>query len=413
MRRSKLIQLLSYTLKRFLSDDSFQHSTFKAPRSVDDYQINVIDLNDVELWTYDGENYDSINAGSDLRHIVTGIRSSTTNPKVIILLPQNIEMRYHKRSGDYYKKIELKNMLSSMCRILSLFSSDFPKQHLEFSITTTQLCSQEAEASFYFSNSESSSILTISKGSKKATTVKFSDHLIVTTLNLSNRDKLFEFLKFTKVLSDENTEVPNWIGEILILDDVRHEELIRINKNKIEGINKEIEDSMKVLEENNKYKTILYENGEILVGKVYEMLAEMLNNESEKSVDTYDEDFLMRLDDITLIGEVKGISKNVRKENVAQLDTHYQKYMDKLEECEASKKENVKALLIINHQRRINPSERYDIPVDQIDIATRNGSLIIDTYTFLKLYEKYKQKELNSGEILGLLTKSTGLLKFE
>jgi hypothetical protein len=105
------------------------------------------------------------------------------------------------------------------------------------------------------------------------------------------------------------------------------------------------------------------------------------------------------------------VSKNVKKENVAQLDTHYQKYMDKLEESEELSKENVKALLIINYQRKTSPDKRDIIPLAQIDVAKRNGSLIIDTYTFLKMYEKYKCNEINNEEVVRLLTTTTGLLK--
>ena len=97
------------------------------------------------------------------------------------------------------------------------------------------------------------------------------------------------------------------------------------------------------------------------------------------------EDFLFEIDDNVFIGEIKGVRHNVKNENISQLDVHFQGYLDEHEEKDPN---SVKALLIMNHQNNKAPEEREPVKDTQINLAKRNGSLIIETAVLLKLLEE-------------------------
>ena len=125
-------------------------------------------------------------------------------------------------------------------------------------------------------------------------------------------------------------------------------------------------------------------------------------------VDKKEEDFKIVLPDVTFIGEIKGITSNVRSENVSQLDVHCQTYIDSLDEDE--KNENVKGILLINPLRNKPVDERDEVHEKQIKLAIRNDSLIITTKTLLILFMSYLQERITTDKIIELLKNKTGLL---
>ena len=119
------------------------------------------------------------------------------------------------------------------------------------------------------------------------------------------------------------------------------------------------------------------------------------------------EDFLFTVEGTTFIGEIKGVNSNVKNPNITQLEVHYQDYC---EEHDDISEENIKALLIMNHQKNKPVEEREPIMERQINLAKRNGSLIIDTYTLLQILEKYRKGDMSRKEILSSFRESTGVL---
>jgi len=117
---------------------------------------------------------------------------------------------------------------------------------------------------------------------------------------------------------------------------------------------------------------------------------------------------LLKYTDVTFVGEIKGITSNVKSENVSQLDVHCQSYADKLED--ESKEENIKGLLIINPLRSKPLSERDEVHEKQIELAKRNGSLIITSDILLFLFEKYLMQETTTEKVIELFRNKTGLL---
>ncbi len=108
--------------------------------------------------------------------------------------------------------------------------------------------------------------------------------------------------------------------------------------------------------------------------------------------------------------EIKGISTNVKKNNISQLDDHYCNYIDN-NNLSPDQINKVKQLLIINHQRQVKLEERQPVSKDVIDKAKNNCSLIIETKTLLKIYELYLQNKITSDDIFNMFLKD-GLLEF-
>ena len=161
------------------------------------------------------------------------------------------------------------------------------------------------------------------------------------------------------------------------------------------------------LDENNKYKSILYTNGDELVNVVFKILENIFNYDLSTFLDEKKEDFIIKLDDITFIGEIKGINTNIKSGNVSQLDVHLHNYL----ENPATETKKVKSLLIINHQRNKPLAERESVHETQIKLAERNGGLIIETSTLLSIFEKFKKGELKTKEIKQMFIKKIGLLE--
>ena len=113
------------------------------------------------------------------------------------------------------------------------------------------------------------------------------------------------------------------------------------------------------------------------------------------------------INDKVFIGEIKGVTPNVKKANVSQLDVHVQEHLDDNDE----ESKNIIALLIINHQRNKPISAREGVNDEVIKWAERNGSLIVETITLLKLFEQYLLGKKSRDESIDTLANTTGLLE--
>ena len=208
------------------------------------------------------------------------------------------------------------------------------------------------------------------------------------------------------------TSLPQWIRDYNFFNDEENKKLIEEKNSEIERAREIIEESNTILENNMKYKSILYTNGDELVTVVFDILEKILRYDFSSFVDEKKEDFLAKLENITFVGEIKGVTSNVKNEHISQLDVHYQRYCDKLIE-ENNKDEEVKALLIINPFRTKPIIERAEVHEIQVDLAIRNKSLIITTFTLLQVFEKYLKKELSNDRIIEVLQSKIGLLSID
>lgn len=232
------------------------------------------------------------------------------------------------------------------------------------------------------------------------------DHIIASTLQINEYSEMMELLTVLGLIQTKQ-DVPLWLEEVRMFDDNKQFGIIEENNRSIEIAKQNISTAIGKIDKNREYKSILYTNGDELVKVVFEILENMLGCDLSQFVDKKAEDFLFEIGDTVFIGEIKGVNHNVKSENVSQLDVHYQSY---LEEHTDKKEEKIKAILIINHQKNKPLEIREPVHEKQIQLACRNGSLIIETITLLKLFEQYLSQNISREDCIRLLCAQKGLL---
>lgn len=114
-----MIQILTYSgnNEEFTGNNVIINSIHDA-RSLDDFEINVIDLKDQQLWKSRSDTQVTINTIEDLKSLSLMIQHSDKS-KIIILFPQNSIYQYDYWSETYREGKELKNMTSELMGIIS------------------------------------------------------------------------------------------------------------------------------------------------------------------------------------------------------------------------------------------------------------------------------------------------------
>ena len=83
-------------------------SKISSPKSLDEFEVDVIDLTDAELWKNDDNNYTHINAQNDFLSIQTMVERKSS-AKIVYILPQDVAFHYYcSKSGGtkhYFNKI--------------------------------------------------------------------------------------------------------------------------------------------------------------------------------------------------------------------------------------------------------------------------------------------------------------------
>ncbi|NSJ13514.1 hypothetical protein G5A78_01300 [[Clostridium] scindens] len=401
-----MIQVLTYygNDEKYRGKDVIVNSLHDA-QSLDEFEINIIDLSSQSFWENNERNTDTINKINDFKSISVMIdNSERTN--IVIILPQNIQYTYNMRYDDrHWARYELKDILMKFKVILGKMYAPIGDLNIVYENTSTRIETRDVTASFYF-NGIDEHIFTKSIKSNKATTIGYGD-VILSTLNISDYEELIAFLRTIGLIEDRQKS-PKWMEEVKMFDDEKQIDIIRDNQTKIQEAKGNIEKAKKAIDKNNEYKSILYTNGDELVRIVLEILEKMLGCDFSGFEDMKNEDFLTTVSDHTFIGEIKGVNHNVKSENVAQLDRHYQSYLDDNPDVNEDK---ISALLIMNHQKNKPIPDREVVHERQIALAERNGSLIIETYALLKLFEKYLLGDKTREQCIEILSGNTGLLR--
>lgn len=388
-------------------------STLSAPRSLDEFEINVIDLSDSKLWRCFTDSSVQIDAQNDLKIIQIMVERRTIS-KIVYALPQNTTFYYngYKDRGQiqYFKNFFLKDRINSI-RDHIIFSA-LPNTKAPFNLlyenTRTTIYGREYQADFYFEAAQNS--LTKSDLSNKITTIQLNnDEIFATTLKITNSsDELLNFLSF--MFESHNKETaPAWFSTVNFGDDIEQRKIIKKSEAEIDTAKQKISRAKAQLEKNAEYKSILYTNGDELVRIVFEILEQLLDCDLSDFVDEKREDFLIKKESCTLIGEIKGVTSNIKNEHISQVDVHYQGYMGRLQEENLS--ENVHQLLIMNPFRNKEPSQREPVHEQQIALAERNGCLLIETITLLHIFEKFLAGSISSEQCIAIFSNHTGLLK--
>ena len=154
--------------------------------------------------------------------------------------------------------------------------------------------------------------------------------MIFTTLQLTTQEKVITFIENT--LLEKKIKAPDWFEEIEMFDDEKQKKLISKNKSQINELNSKIDVANEKLRINNEYKSILYTNGKYLEKTVLKILGELLNEDLSKFIDEKREDFLIKYDNVTFVGEIKGVNSNLKNKHLAQLNINLEKRRDEVGE---------------------------------------------------------------------------------
>lgn len=380
-------------------------NTFHDAQSLDEFEINIVNLNSEVIWRNTGDNKETINDKKDFISLSSMIQNSSTT-EIVIIFPQNTNFKYYYYGERYNRACELKDMLKPM--INNILPSLYPPLYgltLYYENTKTKIGSKEIEASFHFHNYDTTLLTSVK--SNKATAIEWHG-IILTTLNLKDYNDVIGFLSAVNLLSKKET-TPNWAKEIKMFDDNAQSAIIEANRLAIQEAEGNIGKAQEVLDKNNEYKSILYTQGNELVKVVFEIIEQMFGCDLSNFEDKYNEDFLFQAEGFTFIGEIKGVTHNVKNDNISQIDRHCQNYVEEHEEEDGK----IKGLLIINHQRNKPLQEREPVHERQISLAERYGVLIIETPVLLKLFEKYRLGGLSREKWLETVKGATGLLRIE
>ena len=389
----------------------FITSKLNEIRPMDEFDINIINLNSPNLWENWFDDFLSFYE-RDIEKLQTMVENSK-NATILIILPQNLQL----------KSIELKNHLDFM---ISGLSKMLPKSisaenyKLFYESTVTDIKEVDYKASFNFVYAKD--VVTKSKNNK-ITTIRVADRFILTTLDImTHKTSLLHFLREGDLISEAAPETPpeapsevddnvypQWLIDYRTPYDQELHDSIKEKEDAIESLKNEIHMIEEKLKKNLEYKAILLYDGEALTKPVLGIFEQVLDIDSSKFKNERKGDFLIQLDDDSeFIGEIKGVSSNIRSEHVAQIELDYCKYLDDLNDKDVEKE--VKALLVMNPFRTVPLYDREPVNEEQIKLASRNESLIVETETLLYVYGHFLSGRLNSNNCKEMLCKEKGLL---
>ena len=410
----KKIQLITYEPEDLEDYNiNIEISDFNKLKSLDNFEINIFNLTNNKMWTSNNtiDEKPSKNNCIMLPDFIS-IKQMLINSKKsknIICLPQNV--KYHCIPYGQNKYYQLKDKIPVLMDILKQL---IPIEDIEivYENSVTEINSTIINSAFYIKN-ENYRKLTYSKDSEKTTTISCNDNLIITTLDLIEGKEpaiLFDYLNEIGLIK-EKVEFPDWLYKYNFHDDETQKsnieeakEQIRIQKEIINQADKKIQDNMR-------YKSILYNNSDALVEVVFEILEFIFDISLDEFNDEKKEDFLFKKDAITYIGEIKGVTSNIKYEHISQLEVHYSKYLDKLQESNTT--EEIKKILIMNYERTKDINTRDEINQMQIDLAIKNETLIIDTKTLLTLYERLLQGKITKDKVINYIKANSGIINLE
>lgn len=410
-----MIQII--TKNEYMYKDKFTNkeiviSSFSEYKSFDLYDINIINLASNNLWESNSSRAEYLNDKSDLSTIKNAI--NTSNTKVLIFFPQNHYFRYDYSiySNMFNNGQQLKSVKEKVNYFITKYIYE-PLPKFDYEKGITKIDGENYYSDFYF-NEHNGMILC--EKSKKNNSMSLSDRVVITTLSIFetpvNKEiekRLFVFLNKIGFLT-KNETIPKWIENISFYDDCIYKEKINKSSDEINKLKIVIEENKEKLNNNLKYKSILYSSGNSLSEQINKMLKEIFKLNDE-FVDVYEEDFNFKAGGTTFVVETKGLNNEVSGQNVSDAYNHLIIYDDNLEKDGIE--EETKCLFFVANERFKEPKERNQIKERQVTIAKRNKTLIIETTTFYKIFEDFIKEELSVEEILEMFKQNTGLLKYE
>lgn len=411
-----MIQIITDNLDKYkqFSKNIFAISKIDEFQSFDNFDITIIDITDSSLW-YNNSDTVNINRNSDLKTINNAIQKSK-KCNIAILFPQNISFHY-SRTYDYninrYKYTEskrIKDIKENFVNIINNNLLNMGNIKINYGKTYTKINKIKYEADFSFINIVEDNIKMKAENNNDVTIIN-NNGVLITTLKMNLEEEVLNFLhKFFDDCFSKLSEQPDWIKDVdFYTDNECKKEISNLDK-KIEELRTEKNKYEKMLEENLKYKSILYESGDVLSKQINDILSEIFEYDNSEFIDEYEEDGRIKLDDVTFIIETKGLNNEISGHNISDACNHLIIYEDKLDADNI--KENAKCLFFVAYERNKPLNERTAIK-DRIEkIAKANNTLIIDTRVFLNIFEDFLNKKITKEEIKELFIENNGILLY-
>ncbi|OUT11434.1 hypothetical protein B9N62_05425 [Campylobacter concisus] len=220
------IQIISYSTIFKINDPhmSCTISTFERPKSFDEFDINVIDLNSPNLWSFSPEYQKCTEAVYHLKTLKEIMRNSKRGI-FIIIMPTNIKVSVDY-SGYYTNQtVAIKDILKQVNQELSTLVLSNIK--LRYEISTTTIDEQNFYSDFIFDNVDGESIKWSNGG--KSTIVKHNERLYSTTLFIKNATNDLEILVSFIVSRFQKSDVPDWFNGFEYFDDA----MLKNKRNKL------------------------------------------------------------------------------------------------------------------------------------------------------------------------------------
>lgn len=150
------IQMITYSGndEKYLGK-SMTVNNFHDVQSLDSFDINIIDLNNEQIWKNERDSNESVNIINEFKSLSIMINQRKKS-KIIVILPQNCVFKYYKKSNSnsYYRQCELKDMLKSLLvNILSKLCNLLGRIDLIYENTVTEIDGHNIKSSFSFINS--------------------------------------------------------------------------------------------------------------------------------------------------------------------------------------------------------------------------------------------------------------------
>lgn len=369
--------------------------------SFDEFDINVIDLNSPNLWSFNHEDKKcnkAIYCIKTLKEIMDNSKKSIS----IILMPANTKVSVLRSGGLTTQTTLIKDIIKQIND--GLFELTLSDARLRYEISTTTIDERTFYSNFVFEDVGCETIKW-SNGDKN-TIAKHNERLYSTTLLIKSTTNDLEILISFILSRFKKSDVPDCFNSLEYFDDAA----LKNKRGELLDMYQQIENIDRRINKNNRSKSILYSTGDELVDVVKQILVDIFKLPYSNFIDVKKEDFRFECGDINFIVEIKGINTNVKNNNIAQC----KKFVtDLIAEDDTMSPDSVKGLLIINPQREIEPNKRDPIHANQINYAIREGILIITTLELLKLYQAYTKDKVVSNVCFEVFKNDVGEFKFK
>ena len=142
-------------------------------QAFDNFKLNIIDLNYVEIWKNKKNDTLGVNDALDLISLKKAI-IETDNSEVIIIFPQNLEYKYNwgydgRNILTYTKSQKIKNITSNFCGIICNSLINMDNIEFIFGKSDIEIDGIKYNADFYFSNVAEENV--IQKASNKKSNI--------------------------------------------------------------------------------------------------------------------------------------------------------------------------------------------------------------------------------------------------